>query len=195
VRRAALVTGSTERMAAVTPALEQGGFEVIEIGDTERPEQVFGRLPKASFACYVQLPLKTEARGATVVDRIRNFLKQGLLARFELADRVLPLLANNATVVLVAGHQPSGRELPDDREARVALLRVLAQAILAETGDSGVAAVVVDHDRTPREIAAIAGRGRAQQPPDRATSFSAYSPELTWDQWRTEIMSLTSLET
>ena len=118
--------------------------------------------------CYVQLPRQTMVSGPTLVDRIHEFLSEGLLKRFETTSRVLPLLAAEACVVLVAGNIPGGAT-PDDRHARIDLLRVLARAILADCDQADVRAVVVGHGT-------FRGGDRRHRPPPRRRAAPAPGP-------------------
>ena len=96
----------------------------------------------------MQLPKETKVDAPSLIGRVRQFLAEGLLARFEQASAVVPCLAKDGCVVLVAGNLP-GAATPDDRHARIDLLRVLARAVLAECEGSDVRAVVVANDRSP----------------------------------------------
>jgi hypothetical protein len=145
-----------------------------------------------SLGCYVQLPRDTEVEGATLVERVRQFLAQGLLARFDATTTVLPFLGPQACVVLVAGNVP-GAATPDDRHARIDLLRVLARAILAECADGDVRAVVVGHDRSAEEIADIALH-RGDEHRRRAAQVAALPQDLTYEDWQREVLSLTTNE-
>jgi hypothetical protein len=120
---------------------------------------------------------------------VRNFLAEGLLSRFEAAYTVLPLLSPQATVVLVAGHMPHESETPDDRRARVDLLRVLARAILADRRESQVRAIVVGFERTPAQIADIALLGHDRRV--RQSEVDSLSHDMNWADWQREMLSLT----
>ncbi|CAN5465810.1 hypothetical protein BH11ACT8_BH11ACT8_18630 [soil metagenome] len=113
-----LITGSTDRVELLSKAFEQAGAEPVTLAD-------FGP-DCAAVDCYVQLGFTVPARGDTVVRRVRSFLSDGLLERFAIVERVLPLLADSATVLLVTGNRSSEAAAPDDRAARLLILRVLA---------------------------------------------------------------------
>jgi hypothetical protein len=92
----------------------------------------------------------------------------------------------------VAGNIP-GAATPDDRHARIDLLRVLARAILAECSDGDVRAVVVGYDRTAEEIADIALH-RGDEHGRRAAQVAALPQDLTYEDWQREVLSLTTNE-
>lgn len=95
--RTALVTGSTERAGDVSTALEKAGFTVTQAGGHPSDiEAACAGLAPGSLHCYVQLPRQTTVSGPTLVERIHEFLSEGLLKRFEAAGKVLPLLARDA---------------------------------------------------------------------------------------------------
>ncbi len=189
--RRALVTGSAGRVAEVGDALDQAGYSVTRVAGTAATAAVEGIAP-GTLDCYVQLPQENKVSGETLVERVREFLAHGLLARFEAASTVLPLLASDSCVVLVAGNLP-GASTPDDRHARIDLLRVLARAILAECTDGDVRAVVVGYDRSPTEIVDIVmNRGDATR--RRTAEVAALSPDLPYADWQREMLSLITTE-
>jgi hypothetical protein len=152
MERTAVVTGSRARVGDVAIALKQAGFEVTEVGCGDHLDGVPDGLRSGSVSAYVQLPWDVKSGAPSAIDRVHDFLTGGLLARFEMANRMLPLLRPGASVVLVAGHLPGGGQTPDDRHARKSLLRVLAQAIASETAEAGARTVVVDEQCSPAEI-------------------------------------------
>ncbi|MGH8993058.1 MAG: hypothetical protein ACRDYV_14980 [Acidimicrobiia bacterium] len=191
--RTALVTGSGDRVAEVRAALEKIGFTVSEAGGQRAEiEAACAGLEPRSLHCYVQLPRQTKVSGPTLVERIHEFLSEGLLKRFEAAGRVLPLLANDACVVLVAGNIPGGAT-PDDRHARIDLLRVLARAILADCDKTEVRAVVVGNERSAEEIGDIA-LNRGDERRRRQAQVAALSPEMPYEDWQREFLTLTGEE-
>jgi hypothetical protein len=191
VERTALVTGSANRVADVGDALEKAGFSVTRATDGDGLAAACSAIAPRNLDCYVQLPRETVVHGESLIDRVRQFLAEGLLARFAAAATVAPLLTPEATVVLVAGNLP-GASTPDDRHARIDLLRVLARAILAECEESDVRAVVVGYDRTPEEIVEIAlKRGKEQH---RAAKVAALPPDLNYEDWQKEYLTLTTQE-
>ena len=193
MEKTALVTGSADRVADVAEALEKLGFAVTPAGpDPDGLAAACAQLSPGSLGCYVQLPRDTKVEGPTLVERVRQFLAQGLLARFDATATVLPFLAAEACVVLVAGNVP-GAATPDDRHARIDLLRVLARAVLAECSDGDVRAVVVGYQRSAEEIADIA-LNRGDDHGRRVAQVTALPEDLTYDDWQREVLSLTTNE-
>ena len=191
--RTALVTGSAERVAEIGDALEKAGFDVTRTGGQAVEIDAACRdIPAGSLHCYVQLPRQTPVSGPTLVGRIHEFLSEGLLKRFESAEVILPLLAPDACVVLVAGNIPGGAT-PDDRHARIDLLRVLARAILADCDKTDVRAVVVGTERSAEEIADIA-LNRGDERRRRQAQVAALSPEMPYEDWQREFLTLTADE-
>ena len=187
--RTALVTGSPSRVADVAEALERAGFAVTRVEDPQKLAEACAGFEPESLSCYVQLPRDVALSGPNLVERVRSFLAEGLLARFEAASVVLPLLSPQATVVLVAGHMPHESETPDDRRARVDLLRVLARAVLADCRAGQVRAIVVGFERTPAQIADIALLGHDRRV--RQSEVDSLSQDMNWADWQREMLSLT----
>lgn len=187
--RTALVTGSPSRVADVAEALERVGLTVTRAEDAYKLTEACAGFEPESLSCYVQLPRDVALSGPNLVARVRNFLAEGLLSRFEAAYTVLPLLSPQATVVLVAGHLPHESETPDDRRARVDLLRVLARAILADRREGQVRAIVVGFERTPAQIADIALLGHDRR--IRQSEVDSLSHDMNWADWQREMLSLT----
>ena len=188
----ALVTGSAARVEEVAATLEQAGFSVRRMPEPGDLAAACADLEAGSLACYVQLPKETKVDGPSLIGRVRQFLAEGLLARFESASMVTPLLAKDGCVVLVAGNLP-GASTPDDRHARIDLLRVLARAILAECEGSDVRAVVVGNDRSPADIADIVLR-RGDGSGKKAAEVAALPGDLNYADWQREFLSLTTEE-
>jgi hypothetical protein len=183
----ALVTGSAPRAGEVASALEAAGYAVTTVEDPSKLDDL--SLEGASVDCYVQLPVEIAPRGDDVVRLIADFLSRGLLARFTSAATVSPALAPHACVVLVTGNHPPKASTPDDQGARLALLKLLAHAILAEHHDDGVRAVIVDHGRSAEEIvelvtAPAAGQFRVIH------EYAGLAPEMNYADWRLEILAL-----
>ena len=187
-----LVTGSPARVEEVAAALEQAGFSVVPAPEPNDLAKACAGIEPGSLACYVQLPKETKVDGPSLIGRVRQFLAEGLLARFEAAATVVPCLAKDGCVVLVAGNLP-GASTPDDRHARIDLLRVLARAVLAECEGSEVRAVVIGNDRSPADIADIA-LGRGGERSKKAAEVAALPGELNYADWQREFLSLTTEE-
>lgn len=188
----ALVTGSAVRVDDVAGALEQAGFSVMRVPEPADLGEACAGLEPGSLACYVQLPKETRVDEPSLIGRVRQFLAEGLLARFESAGAVLPFLAKDGCVILVAGNLP-GASTPDDRHARIDLLRVLARAILAECEANDVRAVVVGNDRSPADIADIVLR-RGDVAGKKAAEVAALPGDLNYADWQREFLSLTTEE-
>jgi hypothetical protein len=191
--RTALVTGSPERVAAVSAALARHDCVVIQVGDLSTLEEVCGSLGPAAVDHYVQLPVNIAWSGDSVVSKCQAFLANGLLARFDAVSAVLGALRPDASVVLVAGNLPAEVTAPDSSPARMSLLRVLAQAVLADSGPDPIRVVVVDHARTPDEIAAIAVDPDTERL-RMITGVAERYPEMDYVDWRLEVLSLAALE-
>ena len=191
MERSAVVTGSPGRVGDVAIALKEAGFAVTEAACRERLDEVAGELGSGSVHTYVQLPwdVKTAALGA--IDQVHQFLTGGLLARFRMANEMLPLLRPGASVVLVAGNRPVGVPTLDDRHARKSLLRLLARTIEADTAKAGVRTVVAGDHCSPAEIAELALHGG----PDhgrRLSEYAAHGEGLSYDDWQREILALST---
>jgi len=188
----AVVTGSPARVDEVAGALEQAGFRVTKVPEPGDVAGACAGIEPGSLACYVQLPKDTRVDAPSLIGRVRQFLEEGLLARFEAASTVVPLMAKDGCVVLVAGNLP-GAATPDDRHARIDLLRVLARAVLAECEGSDVRAVVVGNDRSAADIADIVLR-RGDESGRKAAEVAALPGELNYADWQREFLSLTTEE-
>jgi hypothetical protein len=187
----ALVTGSPVRVDDVAAALEEAGLSVIRVPDPDDLGAACAGIDPGTLACYVQLPKETKVDAPSLIGRVRQFLAEGLLARFEAAATVVPLMSNEGCVVLVAGNLP-GASTPDDRHARIDLLRVLARAILAECDGNDVRAVVVGNDRSPAEIADLVLR-RGDEASRKAAEVAAIG-DMNYADWQREFLSLTTEE-
>jgi hypothetical protein len=193
VTRTALVTGSPQRVVAVSAALADRAYEVVPVEEADALAEVCASLGRDAIDCYVQLPVNVPSSGGTVVSRLHAFLAAGLLARFEAMSTVLGTLRPNASVVLVAGNLPAEVEAPDDRQARISLLGVLAQAVRADTAPIPVRTVVVEHLRSPGEIAAVAVDPAANRLGVISDVADRY-PEMSYVDWRLEVLSLDTIE-
>lgn len=187
----ALVTGSPVRVDDVAAALEQEGFSVIRVPEPDDLGAACAGIDPGTLACYVQLPKETKVDAPSLIGRVRQFLAEGLLARFEAASAVVPLMTKDGCVVLVAGNLP-GASTPDDRHARIDLLRVLARAILAECDGNDVRAVVVGNDRSPAQIADLVLR-RGDEASRKAAEVAAIG-DMNYADWQREFLSLTTEE-
>jgi hypothetical protein len=187
----ALVTGAPARVGEVSGALEEAGYKVLQVPEPGDVGAACSGIEPGSLACYVQLPKETKVEGSSLIGRVRQFLAEGLLARFEQASAVIPYMAHDGCVVLVAGNLP-GAATPDDRHARIDLLRVLARAILAECEGNDVRAVVVANDRSPADIAEIA-RHKGDESGKKAAEVAAIG-DMNYADWQREYLTLTTEE-
>jgi hypothetical protein len=187
----ALVTGAPARVDEVSAALEEAGYKVLQAPEPGDIAAACSGIEPKSLACYVQLPKETKVEGSSLIGRVRQFLAEGLLARFEQAATVIPYMADDGCVVLVAGNLP-GAATPDDRHARIDLLRVLARAILAECEGNDVRAVVVANDRSPADIAEIARR-KGDETGKKAAEVAAIG-DMNYADWQREYLTLTTEE-
>jgi hypothetical protein len=191
MERTAVVTGSPARVGDVGIALKEVGYDVTGVGCGERLDEVVGVLGSGSVHTYVQLPWDVTTSAPGAIGQVREFLSGGLLARFQTATEMLPLLRPGANVVLVAGHRPVSAQTPDDRHARKSLLRLLARTIEADTAEAGVRTVVVGDQCSPAEIAEIAlhrGPDHTRRPSD----YAAHGEDLSFADWQREILALST---
>src|SRR5579862_778235 len=142
VAKTAFVTGSPGRVGDVARALAAAGFDVLHAEGAEQVRDVLARAGSPALDAYVQLPVDVEAGEATVTGQMAALLEQGIVARFRTAGAVLPSLAPGASVVLVPGNLPPTLTAPDDHDARMALLRVLAHALRADRAPDHVSVTV-----------------------------------------------------
>lgn len=189
--RRVLVSGGDERVREVADALRAAGAEVVAVDDLARLREAVDGLD-GRLQGYVQLPVSVPVEGSSVVERVHGFLEGGLLSRFDAARTVLPALDEDARVVLVTGNTTSGaRELPDDRAARAALLDVLAHAVRADGGPSVRVAVL---DQRPAGELADAVLRAAPPEPAAVADLRRREVELSYDDWRTEVLGLATVE-
>ena len=182
----ALITGSSERVQALSKAFEQAGATAVTLADIG-PDC-------AAVDCYVQLGFTVPARGDTVVGRVRSFLSDGLLERFAIVERVLPLLADSATVLLVTGNLSSEAAAPDDHAARLMMLRVLAHAIRADRAPGRIRVRVISDEHSDAELVKFATTGEK----DPLTTLPGAPDGVVgggnYQDWRTEVMGLFQVE-
>ena len=187
----ALVTGSPARVDDVAAALEDAGYSVLRVPEPGDVADALSGVEHGTIDCYVQLPKETRVDAPSLIGRVQQFLSAGLLARFDQAATVVPYLTKDGCVLLVAGNLP-GAATPDDRNARIDLLRVLARSVLAECEGADVRAVVVATDRSPADIADIARR-RGDRSGKQAAEVAALG-DMNYADWQREYLSLTTEE-
>jgi hypothetical protein len=191
----ALVTGSAGPAEQVAAALREAGVEVATVTDLNRLAGQLRAFPPGSLDCYIQLPVVIRPTGDTVVARVRAFLDDGIITRFRLAEAVLPVLSDEGRVLLVRGHTHIDGDIPDDQAARKSLLHVLAHAIRADKAPASVRVRVLSDELKPADIARIGLRGEsASRRPIRSYDFAAREEEKSYQDWRTEVMGLVSVE-
>ena len=188
-----VVTGAAERVASVSEALREAGAEVIAVDDLARLDSTLAGIAPGSLDGYVQLPVHAAARGTSVVERVRNFLEDGLLARFVVASTILPALSDKARVVLVGGNTLVEASAPDDQSARVALLGVLAHAIKADKSTTGVEVKVLSHEELDEDVAAVT-LGAEPTREQNLADLLEREPKMSFDDWRIEVMGLVNGE-
>jgi hypothetical protein len=185
-----LLSGSADRAQRISQLLRDAGAEPMVVTDSAA---LPGESGGDGLDFYIQLPVTIHPEGDTAVARVGSFLSAGLLARFSAVDRVLPVLAPGATVVLVSGNTPDEASLPDDQHSRLALLHLLAHAARAELATKHVEVKVVSSQRSDQEIVHYALGGGEDSPShpdlqDRARAATAYQ------DWRTEVMGLVGID-
>lgn len=192
----ALVTGSPERVPDIAIALKSAGFDILAAGSITTPEDA-PDLEANSVDCYVQLPADQPRPIGGALRRTRDVIASEMLSRFDIAARLLPLLAPSATVVLVTeGPDPAepstGRPDPDQKALQT-LVGVLAEAILRDCGGNSVRTTVVGEDRAPDEIAALA----SHRPPEPLPwwLYAGVDPDLDFADWRASVLCLASVRT
>ena len=183
------VTGAVEQVAAVSAALRNAGAEVIAVDDLGALGAAVAGLTPGSLDCYVQLPVHVAPRGNAVIDRVRNFLEDGLLARFTAASTILPALSDDGRVVLVGGNTPGEASAPDDQSARLALLDVLAHAIQADKSTTRIRIRRLPNTETAEQIATVALGGEPTRE-EALADLRAREPKMSFDDLHTEVMGL-----
>lgn len=184
-----VVTGSAEQVAEVSAALRSAGAEVIAVDDLGALGAAVAGIAPGSLDCYVQLPVHVPARGNAVIERVRNFLEDGLLARFSAASTIMPALSDDGRVVLVGGNTPVEASAPDDQSARLALLDVLAHAIQAERSATRIRIRRLPHSESAEQIATVA-LGSEPTREEALADLRASEPKMSFDDLRIEVMGL-----
>ena len=176
--RSVLVSGPADEAGALACALRRQGFATFGL---DLPPALgtgaSGERPIHPVDCYVQLPPASDSGPGG------GSATRSLLARVEAVSVVSPLLAHDATVLMVADDC--------DRRRRDAL-RLMAEAALNDVGEGRRSVVVLDEPLNPRAMAAAALRREANH--RFPLSLAGYAPELPYAEWRNEIFSLTARE-
>ncbi len=183
-----LISGAEQATQPVRAALERSGSTVLQAdADPGEKADAYVQLPTL-------LPVDGPSPGDSLVDRVGRFLADGLLTRFRSAAAVLPLLREGATVVLVAGNTPVPGTGVDDQAARGSLLRVLAHALRAEHAPGRLRVRVLDHGSSPDVIARCsAGEDVVTSSPSGPPAGSS-DVDMSYADWRTEILGLAQVE-
>jgi hypothetical protein len=184
------VSGTFQAVAEVATALRRRGANVTEVTDLDQVPAVCVDAGPQAFDSYVQLPSRFHARGETAVQRVHHFYANGVLARFAALDAALPALAFGARVTFVMGQLPPEASTADDKEARRALVRVLAQAARADTPDGQLIIRMLDAGTAAEDIAFVALGGDLAR-----RQFMDRLAELSYTDWRVELLGLASVET
>jgi hypothetical protein len=175
----ALVTGPVEdRLSDMSIAFKSAGFDVVIAAADACP--IPGEV--SAVDCYVQLPHEPPPHGSDALGWAREVVSQTLLARFDLAAQVAPMLLPEAKVVLV-----TNRRAPRVPNIDAGILRVLTMAILADHHRDGVRVDVVEDVHPPAEIVRFANSD--------APTWSDYAdmaPDLAFADWRNEITCVRS---
>ncbi len=184
-----LISGSPGRVESLAKRFAAAEVEQVRLAELDLDTIA----PAVDY--YVQLGVMVPARGETVVRRVHSFLNDGLLERFALAERVLPVLTPDAVVLLVAGNLAAEVAVPDDQAARLSLLRVLAHAIRADLAPRRTRVRVVTSDRSDDEIAELALTA-AKDPDvaDRQPTRDVGAPAESYADWRIQMLGLAQLE-
>ncbi len=183
----ALVAGPSARADDVAAALQAQGFATVTVDHRDPVSEARSRVSPRSVDCYVQLPADAGPAGVTS-EGVLSGRTQGLLSLVDGIAAVAPLLADHATIVIMAGEgsDPSRQRdrLLDDA------MGVLAEAVVADHGSDGVRVSVLGAHPSPAEIAAaVRGRSRSQPAP----SLADFEPGLGYADWRSEVLSLSSV--
>jgi hypothetical protein len=183
-----LVSGKAELAADVAAALRAEGADPVEVGDLDALARVCASAGPRAFDGYVQLPARFTVEGSSAVERVRHYISGGILARFTAVAAVLPTLVPNARITFVTGALPPEVSTEDEATARRALVRVLGHAARADAPD-GLRVDVLSPTSAPKEIALTAlGRNPKWE------ALAAADPDLSYTDWRDEVLGLISAE-
>src|SRR3954452_6261305 len=183
-----VMSGAASAAKPVREELEAAGHEVLAPAET---------VPGRNVQAYVQLPqllpVVQDGSEKSLTARMGEFLAHGLLARFSEAAALLPHLADEATIVLVGGNTPVPGTAVDDQQARLALLRVLAHALRAEEAPRRLRVRVLPHATSPEQVVRTAlGEAVDRQPASEPSAGE--DAELSYEDWRTQVLGLATVE-
>lgn len=195
--RTIVVTGSPERVEDVVAALGRAGVEssdIVAVTDLGLLAGRMAQLPAGSVRAYVQLPVTIASEASTVTARFREFLTRGIVARFDAAATVLPVLAHEAVVVLVGGNTPAADTPTDDQHARASLLRVLRWGLLADRPQpAGTKVVLTTSTVGADEICELTLSGPVGRE-QRLAALDRDNPDMEYDDWRLAVLSLATVD-
>lgn len=189
-----LITGSGAGSAQIARELSGGDRQVVSAPAGGDVAAALADHEAGSVGHYVQMPAVIEVPvGAPAVTRVRTFLTDGLMARFAEAEAVLPYLTADASVLLVSGSQalqeadssPSdigSAATPDDRDARVSLLLVLAEALRRDHPNLRVHVAERSVGVEALAAAVLAGQG--------VEGASSGTGDQEYDDWRTQMIGM-----
>lgn len=192
VAKTALVTGAAGRTEVVARALRHKGFDVLEASGPAEVARVLDGAPGRVLDVYVQLPVQVDADAATVTAQMEALLQQGILGRFRCAELALSHMGPAARVILVPGNLPPNLSAPDDREARLGLLRVLAHAMRADRAPDALSVTIASAEHPPESLALMASGTEVPHPPP--PDYAEMWPEMAYDEWRLAVLDLDTLE-
>jgi hypothetical protein len=187
---AILVSGTPARVSAVAAALRGRRAEVTEVTDLADVPEVCAAAGAGAFDAYIQLPATFQIEGKTAIQRVHHFYSCGVLARFTALDAALPSLAPGARLTFVLGTLLPETATDDDVEARRALTRILADAARADTADGQLIVRVLDAGTDPDVVAQVA----LGLDPGRNELMERLA-DLSYDDWRTELLGLAAVQT
>jgi hypothetical protein len=185
-----LVSGRADLVDPVARALRAGDAEVTAVVDLEDMPSVCAAAGVAAFDSYIQLPSTFVPRGETVIQRVHHFYAGGVLARFVALDLALPALSRSGRISFVLGTLPPEAASPNDRDARHALTRVLAQAARADAGDARLAIRVLDAGTPVEDVVFVALGGDLER-----REMREQLDRMTYADWRVELLGLVAVET
>lgn len=184
-----LVSGAPAHVDRVAAALRKRGADVTEVTDLEALGSVIDSSTSGAFDAYVQLASSFSVRGDTAIQRVHHFYAGGVLARFTALDRVVPALAQSATVTFVMGALPAEGSSTEDVEARRALTCVLARAAQADQAPGQLSIEILGADASAEDVATAAMAPNTRHVPP------ILADPVDYADWRVEVLGLAMLET
>jgi hypothetical protein len=185
-----IVSGAKKQVADVAAELRSRGADVTEVIDLLEMPKVCADAGPGAFDSYVQLGSTYEMSGDTVVERVRRFYANGVLARFPALSAAATALTDSARILFVLGVLPAEVASEDDQDARRSLTKVLAHAVHADAPQSTFAMQVIPAETSAADIAdaALGVGSKKRQLLDRLS-------DLDYADWRVEILGMVNVET